>query len=143
MRKHLSAVVLVLLVAGCGNDRPMVRLSTEGAVFDRGGTGIVPQADVPYTVTNRSDRTVFLPTCGGRPSVMVEQGAGDHWEQYAGGFCATADLQVPIELRSGQSVTSEFPFVEPGYYRIRLSWGTSASTIYGNEGSISNSFSVR
>lgn len=143
MHRLLSAAVLSLLVIGCGHDRPTVRLLTQGTLFDRGGTGIVPQADVPFTVTNRSDETIFLPSCGGRPSVFVERGVDGHWEQYAGGFCATADLQVPIELRAGASVTSEFYFYTPGHYRMRLTWGSSPSAVFGNAASTSNAFDVR
>ena len=143
MRALSSALVLALLLFGCGHDRPVVRLSTVGSVFDRGGNGTVPQATVPFTVTNRGDQTIFLPTCGGRPLPIVEQGVGGHWEQYSGGVCALADLQVPIELRAGASVTSEFYFYTPGHYRMRLTWGSSPSAVLGNAASTSNAFDVR
>ncbi|HEX8849303.1 MAG TPA: hypothetical protein VF761_07225 [Gemmatimonadaceae bacterium] len=120
-----------------------MRLATVGSVFDRGGTGTVAQATVPFTVTNRGDETVFVPGCGGQLSASIERGVGDHWEQYSGGFCLAVNAQAPIALRAGQRLTSEFPFYEPGYYRIRISWGMDASAVYGDDSVVSNAFTIR
>jgi hypothetical protein len=143
MRRLLSAAVLSLLVAGCGHDRPTVRLATEGTVFDLGGSGTLPQATVPFTVTNRGEGTILLPSCGGRVEVSVEHGVADHWEQYSSAICGLADLQTPIELRAGQSVTSEYYFYQPGHFRMRLPWSSSAAKVFGDESSTSNPFDVR
>ena len=143
MRTLSSALALSLLLLGCGHDRPVVRLATEGSVFDLGGSGTVAEAIVPFTVTNRSDQTIFLPACGARPAVAVERGDGRQWSSYAAGFCITNIPQTPIELRPGERLTSDYTFHEPGYFRIRLSWGGSPSTIYDKDIAASNGFRVR
>ena len=143
MIRRLSVVVLSVVALACHSDRPTVVLSTQGTVFDRGGSGIVPEATVPVTVTNRGDRTVFLPACADRPAVSIERGTGKSWEQYSGTFCVTNLMQSPVELRAGEKLTGTFTFAEPGYYRIRLTWGATAADVFGDDASTSNPFHVR
>ena len=143
MRTLSSALALCLLLLGCGHDRPLVRVATDGSVFDRGGTGIVPEVSVPFTVVNRGDETLFLPACGGRPVVSVEQGVANHWEQYSGMGCIATVPQAPIELRSGQRVTSSWVFHESGHYRIRVPYGSSTASTFGGDAATSNAFDVR
>lgn len=143
MIRRLSAVVLCSLALACHSDQPAVRVFTEGTVFDRGGTGIIPEASVSFTVANRGEQTIFLPACADRPAVSIERGTGKSWEPYSGTFCVTDLMQTPIELRPGERVTSELRIAEPGYYRVRMSWGATAAQVFGDDASTSNPFRVR
>ena len=130
----------LLLALACGRDEPRLRVTTTGLVFDRGGTGIVAQATVPYVVSNRGERTAFLTACGGRPIVSVERGTGTSWEDYDGWGCITT-LQPALELRAGESVVDSFPFVAAGRFRIRVDYGVSGAE--RSETAVSNTFEVR
>lgn len=143
MRHRLCIVVLSLLALACGGeDDPDPRVATDGVVFARGGTGIVPEAYVPFAVTNRGTATVFLLGCDGAPVVIIERGTGAKWEPYSGTGCIHALSQAPVELRAGQTITSHVLILDAGYFRIRAGWGPSPSGPT-NALATSNTFTVR
>jgi len=129
MLKRLSIVAFTALTLGCGDDRPRLRVVTEGKSFDRASvpsTSISPVAFVPFTVTNDGNQTAFLPTCGSRIAPVVEQMVNGHWDSYASGFCILSSVMVPLELGAGQSHDDEVAIGAPGHFRIRMPYSSDA-----------------
>ena len=130
--KRLTVVALTALAVACGgDDRPLLKVGTEGTSFQRQlvpTTSVSPVAFVPYNTWNRGSATAFIPACGAHPTVTIERYAGGKWESYAGTFCIDVMIETPIELRAGASRTDSVAIGEAGHFRIRLPYGESAST---------------
>ena len=137
-----AALILCALALACGAEHPTVHVATIGNTFFRGGTGTAAEAVVPYTITNRSDRTVFVPACGSEPEVIVDRGTGASWEQYSGTACLAVYPQTPIELHAGETVTGHVQFVQAGHFRVRASYATGTAAASA-EVVASNPFDVR
>lgn len=129
--KRLAVVALTTLTLACGEDRPRLRVVTQGSSFVRQSvpsTSVSPVAYVPYTVTNYGDRTAFLPTCGSRVVPVVEQLANGHWESYAAGLCmlTNSSVMIPLELGAGQKHQDEVAVGAAGRFRIRMPYTSDA-----------------
>ena len=128
---RLAVVALAALTVACGgDDRPVLKVGTEGTSFQRQlvpTTSVSPVAFVPYNTWNRGNATAFIPACGVRPIVNIERYVGGQWQSYAGIYCMTVMMETPIELRAGASRTDSVAIGEAGRFRIRLPYGESAS----------------
>ena len=144
MRARPSVVVLSALVLACGgNDAPRVHVATAGSDFIRRGSDASLAVLVPFTITNRGQQTIYVPACGNRPMVTIDRGNGSGWEQYGGTRCIDIYLQVPIELRAGQSVSDSYAMSEAGTYRVRVSYSLTRSSFEKTEAAASGAFEVR
>ena len=129
MLNRLSVVLLACLALACGEDRPMLKVTTNGTAFQRQSvpsTSVSPVAYVPYDSWNRGSATAFLPTCGTRVTPVVEKLVNGQWESYASGFCMLSSLMVPLELREGETHHDEVAIGEAGHYRIRVPYSSDA-----------------
>ena len=143
--QRLTVVALALLTIACGEDRPILRVSTNGTSFQRElvpSTSISPVAYVPYDSWNHGNATAFLPTCGTRVLPVVEKYVKGQWESYASGFCMLSSVMVPLELREGDTHRDEVAIGEAGHYRIRVSY-SSDRQLRNHFESVSGSFDVQ
>lgn len=130
--QRLALVALTALTLACGgDDRPVLKVGTEGTSFQREAVvsaGLSANvAFVPYNTWNRGSATAFIPACGAHPTVTIERYTGGKWESYAGTFCIDVMIETPIELRAGASRTDSVAIGEAGHFRIRLPYGENAS----------------
>lgn len=120
-------VVLLCCAVGCAEERPRLVVATDSASFGRTPVVDPPMADVSFTVTNRTAPAGFVGSCGNQPVVAVEQYVANAWTQYAGGYCVDFTVEPPIALRGGNWARGTVHIAAPGWYRLRLSYATSAS----------------
>ena len=127
--KRLTIVALATLALACGEDRPILRVVTNGTSFQRvvvPSTSTTPIAVVPFDMWNRGDATAFVSTCGTRVLPEIEKLVNGRWESYAGAFCMMSMVMVPLELREGQSHHDDVAITEAGRYRLRVSYSSDA-----------------
>ena len=132
--RRLTVVALALFAVACADDRPVLRLGTEGTSFQRElvpTTSVSPVAFVPFNTWNRGNATAFIPACGTRASAVVDRYVGGSWEQYSSLLCLDVTTETPIELRAGASRRDEVAIGEAGHFRIRVSYSSDASARHG------------
>ena len=142
--KRLTIIALAALGIACSPDRPVLKVGTEGASFERGSvpsTATGPIAIVSYNTWNRGSATAFMPACGGRASAVVERYVGGSWESYASVYCIDIMMQTPVELRPGESRSDQLSIGDAGRFRIRMPYSADA---HGSQNlyTLSNAFDV-
>ena len=145
MLKRLSVVMLASLTLACREDRPILRVTTNGTSFQREtvpSTATTPIAYVPYDTWNRGDATAFISTCGTRVLPVIEKLVNGRWESYASGFCMMSSVMVPLELREGEIHHDEIAIGEAGQYRLRVPYSSDAQ-LRNHFESVSGSFDVQ
>lgn len=143
--KRLTIVTLAALTLACREDRPILRLVTNGTSFQRvvvPSTSTTPIAVVPFDMWNRGDATAFVSTCGTRVLPEIEKLANGRWENYSGAFCMMSMVMVPLELREGQSHHDDVAITEAGRYRLRVSY-SSDEQLRNHREAISGEFDVQ
>lgn len=128
--KRLTVVALAALTLACGDDRPVLRVVTNGSSFQReltSPTATTPIATVPYDIRNRGNATAFISACGTRVLPTIEKLVNGQWEGYASGYCVMmSTVMMPIELREGESHHDEVTISEAGRYRLRVPYSSDA-----------------
>ncbi|MFL5562200.1 MAG: hypothetical protein ACJ79K_12045 [Gemmatimonadaceae bacterium] len=120
------AAALCSLVA-CSEEQPRLAVAADSAVFGRGSVSApAPMANVTFAVSNRAGPTGFVPACGQKPTVTVEQAVQGGWTQYAGGYCLTIVPEAPLEVFGGTRLAGNVWIADPGRYRLRLDYATGA-----------------
>ena len=143
--KRLAVVVLAALTIACGDDRPVLRVDTNGTTFQRevtASTATTPMAVVPYDIWNRGDATAFVSTCGTRVLPVIEKLVNGQWESYSGGFCMLSMVMVPLELREGGHHHDELAIGDAGRYRLRVPYSSDAE-LRNHFESVSGPFDVQ
>jgi hypothetical protein len=143
--KRLSVIGLTALTLACGDDRPVLKVGTNGTSFQRESvpsTAVMPIAYVPYDTWNRGNATAFIPTCGSRVLPVIEKLVNGQWESYASGFCMLSMVMVPLELRAGQTHHDEVAIGDAGRFRIRMPYASDAQ-LRDHFESVSGSFDVQ
>jgi hypothetical protein len=141
---RFAVVFLSLLSLACGDDRPVLRVGTNGTSFElmsvpsSNAFGI---AAVPYTTANHGDASAVIPQCGTHPSVVLETLVDGNWQLYASAACVEFTASRPIDLRAGDSRRDEVMIGAPGHYRIRVPywWDGSPNMSFS---AVSNEFDV-
>jgi len=129
--KRSAVVALAALTLACGGeDRPVLKVGTDLTSYTRESipsTATSPVALVPYNSWNRGGATAFIPACGVHPSAVVERQVGGQWEMYANALCIDIMMQVPIELRAGESRQDQVAIGEAGHFRISVPYSADRS----------------
>lgn len=129
MLNRLSVVAVAALTLACGEDRPVLRVTTNGSSFQRevdASTSTLAIAVVPYDIRNRGNATAFVSTCGTRVLPVVEKYENGRWDSYSSGFCMMSMVMIPLELREGESHHEDVAITEAGRYRIRMPYSSDA-----------------
>ena len=143
--KRLSVVALTALALACGDDRPVLRVVSNGTSFQREttpSTATSPIAIVPYDMWNRGNATAYVATCGTRVLPVIDKLVNGQWESYSSGFCMLSMVMVPLELREGERHHDELAIGEAGRYRIRMPYSSDAQ-LRNHFETVSGQFDVR
>lgn len=143
--ERLTIVAVAVLAVACGDDRPLLKVGTEGTSFQREvvpSTSTWPIAVVPYNTWNRGSATAFIPACGAHASAVVERYVGGSWESYSSLLCIDIMMETPLELPAGKSRRDQVAISEAGHFRIRMPYSADASASHGFD-AISRDFDVR
>jgi hypothetical protein len=143
--KRLTIVALAALTLACGDDRPVLRVVTNGTSFQReltSPTATTPIAVVPYDMRNRGDATAFVSTCGTRVLPEIDKLVNGRWENYSGAFCMMSMVMVPLELREGETHHDDVAISEAGRYRLRVPYSSDAQ-LRNHFESVSGAFDVQ
>jgi hypothetical protein len=143
--RRLSFVALAALTLACGEDRPVLKVGTNGTSFQREvipSTAVSPVALVPYDIWNRGNATAFIPTCGTRVLPVIEKQVNGQWESYSSGFCVLSSVMDPLELRAGDTRHDEVAIGEPGRFRIQVPYSSDAN-LRNRFGAVSGQFDVQ
>lgn len=144
MRLRLLAPLIVLLAACQRSDDllmepPGVRVVAEATPVRR--DPVTGEAVVPLRVANDRPSTVYVLTCGPRPSVTMERRVGDSWENAGAAVCPAIYAADPIEVEAGSSVDFTVAVRQAGVYRVLASVSVSADRS-GFHSIASNEFQV-
>ncbi len=127
MKRSVVALVVAGLAA-CGSPTVAgrwIRVRTSDTTFVRGSAPAV--AYVPFSVTNGSAATVYLPACNGFVVPEIEYHTGVEWRYDTGFMCLAIFSSAPVALAPAATAQSSVSIAEPGRYRLRLAVSKSAS----------------
>jgi hypothetical protein len=118
---------LLILGAGCGVTTPSstsLSIDMFAATFVRDSTTLA--AVIPLALNNHDSVTVYVPGCGPRPLLTLQQWTATGWQDVTS-LLGCISNPAPIALASGAILADTQRCALVGTFRYTVSYGLSAS----------------
>jgi len=113
------ACAAALLLAACSDPLGSSHLQIHVAGSYYGTIDDTKPVTVRYTVTNGTDATIALESCGSRVNARPERKENTGWTP-RGGLTCLAAVTPPVEVAPGATLTDSTEIVGWGTWRLRI-----------------------
>jgi hypothetical protein len=139
MRLTSSLSSLVIFATACSSAiEPTTSSPSPNVVVNAVGVRVAGRDSVTITITNSSDRDVFLLRCGQGPRLLTQQHIGELWVGGLQNFmCPVPAAPGPVRLAPGERIELARVFDATGRYRVLVTVGTNddladAASVFSN-----------
>jgi hypothetical protein len=128
MKRGIVALVFAAACAGIAEpgDLAVEVLVPSTVVLPPSGS-----AEVPFTINNHSEQSIFLTTCGDQITLTVERFDGNGWVEHSGNICQAFLLSIPLEIQAGGTADGSVGVSGAGRFRLRPSFALSQQAAAG------------